>query len=523
MTEPPFWTTRDRNSSLYVWQHASFTEQRLSGSLRDVKLASGGVLPDVAVNDESANMEGGAASTDVPIVNDRVKTIEIVKRNGCYTLEEDGRLLTPSDLTRDEQLLSGEDLELFRRVTSDPGADPRQHAIRTAFESRKGGSSEGALNYTIGRPRVFGVESEAPEVSPLLLRVRLEEGELPPTRCKMTLRTVVIQGFDPNTRLQQVVDHSVRELRDVPVSSAQDAKSMGLLLPYPASATVPLQTTLISKRRTRDKIDSIRAAYDSVSDPSGAGKRKKEAFKPLLSASNDLVLKYVDMVVSRVASLAGSVASDLDRGISKAILWANMTQRLAEARSNTSYDYFTYGNASKSVFADLASDLDAISDVIQQESDRSSSSGLIAATLSIVGKLYGVQDPATGTIPLYSGLSERQRELVEYIVGRPNRRNQQFDVGTAVNHGTKLAHPRTEDELNIADASGMRKEYQMHHRIDTYIDIELWDPQYTDVIKMSIVPGLQAALEAGRLVQCEGAKLKQDFNQMARAARRLAD
>ena len=498
---PPFWTTKERKQTAYIWSHDGVER---AGTLKDVARAIG--TPTVASHNEVSNYEGEQASNDAPILNARVKTIEIVKRNGCYTVEEDGRLLTPNALTRDEQLLSNDDLQLFRGESS---TDSLENAIRAAFESRKGGSSDGALNYTIGRPRVFQVESDAPEVSPLLLRVRLEEGELPPTRCRMTLRTVVIQGFDENTRLQQVVDHSVRELRDVPVSSAQDAKSTGLLLPYPASATVPLQTTLISKRRIRNQLDSIRGVYEDRFEDNKASRDRPRATWPM--ANND-------PIINAFASVRRVVVQQGQTMISKAIMWSNMSQLLKKARSNSSYDYFTYGNALTSVFADLATDLDAISNVIERESEPAPGQGPKAQAIQYVHNL--VQYPATEGI--YKDLSQRQRELIEYIVGRPDRRNQAFEAVTAVNPGTTLAYPRTEAELNIANAQGMRKEHQMNHRIDTYIDIELWDPQYTDIIKMSIAPGLQAALEAGRLVQCEGAKLQQDFNKMVGAASRLA-
>lgn len=514
------WSVQDPKKTSYIWKHVSFPDIGFAGPLQDIESASGGL---VASQDEDSNIEGGASSKGVPIVNKHVKTIEIVKRNGCYTVEEDGMRLNPQEKTRDEQLLYDDaDHSLFKTVIKAPNVDTTPDEIRAVFESLKGGSNDRAINYTIGRARVSAVESDSPKVSPLLLRVRLEEGELPPSKCKISLRTVVVQGFDPTTRLQTIVDYSTRELGNVPISSVLDRKSNGMLLPYPASATLPLQTTLISKRRTRDAIDSVYNAFEDTGPPN----RRQEAITSLFPSTADPVLKYVDAILLQSRKVVGKIGSALDRLASTAILRANMNQRLAEARSNTSYEYFTYGSAQKSVFADIASDLNAISDLIQQQSTEEYPGRVnVKAIIDVISEYWKVPNPTTTNSkpPVYHGLTQRQRELVEYLVGRTGRRNQPLEENKVINPGTVLSHVRTQDELNAIDPSGMSKEYQMHYRIDTYIDIELWDPQYNGIINITIVPGLQAALEAGRLVQCEGSKLRQDFTQLVRASRRLSD
>ena len=509
----PFWATKQRKRTAYTWRNYAWQAgaNDRAGTLDNVTNIIGKVLQ-VAKDDSSSNVESDAGGQIVRVVNERVKTIELVKRNGCYTLQEDGRVLEASALTRDEQIIEAEDLRKFQNFAQGgPLGTSIQARLIRAFEDRKGGSVYGGVNYTIGRARVFTTDNIDPFVSPLLFRVRLEDGELPPTKCKLSFRTVVIQGVDPVTRLQTIVDHSVREVGEVPVSSVSETTATGLVLPYPASATMPLHTTLVSKRRTRDALDAIRTAYASDTTPA----KKKEAVKSLFPKTKDPLLKFVNMVVRAGQQAIQTITDTTNWANTNGLLWLNMRQRLSEARSDTAYDYFTYGNAKTSVFLDLASDLDAISDLLESSEPQG---GVVAAVVSALTRWWGIA--ADTPKPLYAGLTERERSLVEFIAG--SEKFQDSPPGTSRNPGSILAVKRELDELNEVDPSGLRKESQMNYRIDTYLDVEIWDPQFDNIINVSITPGLQAALEASRVVQLRGLDvLKQEFTQLARAATRL--
>jgi hypothetical protein len=511
----PIWTTKERTRTAYTWNHPLFDQGQLAGTLEDVA-RSIGASPVAAAHDEEPNYEGAPANDDAPILNPRVKVIEIVKRNGCYTLEEDGRTREANALTRDEQLIDKDDI---RRFKSEDGKRELSSELLRVFENRKGGSSDGWINYTIGRARIFDSESEDPYVSPLLLRVRLEEGELAPSQCKISIRTVMIQGFDPVTRLQTVVDHSTKEVGDVPVSSVSDIAAPGIVIAYPASATLPLQTTLISKRKTRDALDAIRMAYDGVKD----GNSKKEvALKSLFPQTNDPALIFVNLVGRLGQRVVRGIGNTASWAINAGLLWESMHRRIEEARSNTQYEYFTYGNAKISVFEDIKRDVESIIQIIESEEKEKT---LVASLVDAFRKWWGTnvpEDPNQSDRALYAGFSARQHELFEYIVGRANIRNRANDGDKIVNPGTTLSHFRQASELNQADPSTMFKSTQMQYRIDTYIDIELWDPQFDKQLNITVVPGLQAALDAGRVVQCKGARLQSDFNEMTAAIRRLS-
>ena len=428
---PPFWTTKERKQTAYTWSHDGVER---AGTLDDVARAIG--TPTVASHNEVSNYEGEQASDDAPILNERVKMIEIVKQNGCYTLQEDGRNRTPNE----------------------PGS---------GGEGGGDGSSDEWLQYTIGRARCFEVNKEEPHVSPLMLRVRLEDGELPPSQCKLSVRTVMIQETS-------VVDHSTHDVGDVPVSSVSDTTAPGIVIGYPASATIPLQTTLISKRRSRNAIDASKNE-----DVKKQRREDKDLFPPLRRVEKELSVPF------RFLKNAGGILFELGKRVYLTSHWG---ARLAGVSTN--FDYFTYGNAKESVFKDINNDINSIIDVISTKTEDES---------------------------LYRGFSQRQRELFEFIVGFDGQTSPQ-DQGKDTK-GTTLAAIRDANELNEADCAGMFKSRQAQYRIDTHIDVEIWDPQFEKQLNITIAPGIEEALKAGFLLQCN--VLQRDFNNMTSSINRL--
>jgi hypothetical protein len=534
MADAPFWTTKPRSVLAYTLKSNAFdpSPSDAACSMDQLERVVGG-HPKVAVAPKDGDIEPLGAPrpyTQPPqppvsphrvdsVVNQHVKTVELVKRNGVYELHEDGMLLEASPKTRDQQLMTEGDFESYNaQFNGGPGEPSALRAMRSVFEKAKGGSLDGSINYTIGRARIFDTGTSEPRLSPLLLRVRLEEGELPPSACKLRIRTVVVQGFDPVTKMNSVADYRIDEAGDVPVSSVLDISTDGVLLPYPATSTAPLHTTLVSKRRTRDAIDSIARTYKRKSDD--MERYSDRPSKLLLPSSKDPIIRVFD----RLGVVTRDAANATRDSIASGLIWANMQRRFQYARSNIAYDYFSYGDAKVSVFADLAGDLDAIANaILEQEAKESKENSNLAVLLASV---FGVDaTDQSEKRDIYDIITNRQRELMEYIIGVAGHRNRPLRTDSdreVKNPGTVLSELRHEEELNTFDASGMRKEIQMSHRVDTYLDIEVWDPQYSDVVYITIAPGLQAALEAGRIVQAGGNDLNHDFNLMVGSINRLS-
>ena len=562
--ERPPWASQKRKSVNSLWRVGGSAELR-AAAIEDFVDNRRTPLLKEAQHGSDNNYEAFTDTFPAAYVpNVDVKTIELVKRSGCYTVQEDGRALPANARTRDESLIQENYVKQVRAQLNDlPPGDPmrqRSFELKMALEESKGGNTAHA-NYTIGRARVRNVNdiTETPFVSPIILRVRTEDKELPPTRCTVSLRTVVIDNIDPTSQLQSVVDYSVHELGDVPISSASDPTTNALLLPYPVSVTTPLHTTLISKRRLRDEADAIRMSLlDTAEKERKAEDKQRKADKDLAEKDAKLTpAQRIDKQAAReeerirnelerqeelrkqmtvgqriVGVLFPStdplvwIVSKLYRAVTEAVMplskriysYFHTKERFRKARSNTSYDYFTYGRTSMNVFLDIASDINALCDYVETRNPAPEGSGL----LGVLRKLAGIPDnDSTTKPPLYYSLSPRQRELGEFLSDRQHTRDKKTLREASGRPGTTFAFARPISELNIADPSGLRKEYQMNYRIDTYLDIELWDAQFSDIIRISITPGLQAGLEAGRLIQTMGGRLKDDFYTLVAAQDRL--
>jgi len=435
--------------------------------------------------------------------NKECTIIEIVKKNGCYEVLEDGIQLPASGYSRDQRVAlytySRLSQDLVNEATFGDIMDYARRSLETLTErvlqeveglANSDETSLGQLHYTIGRAKhsvVGETQNERIEgIGPLIIRVRVEDGELSPDECTLNLRSNSIDGLGDTFNLPNVVSRQlVIDEADVPISFATESTSKVLVVPYPVSVALVPSISLIDRSRAQNEAQKLLAEAPNDSN---------KATNPFISdpkRTRDPIGLFWELTGGAVADITVGVLGFAARRIAQRLKSPNR----AEIREVDEVE-FVYGTVEMNVFEDVLYDLNAIVSAWQR-----------AQGIAGYDQRFGVAARV---------LSPRQRSLVHLLKTR--RDNVKYVtpgriMGVNDNSFKAAGVDLPTSVLNEPDASGLRKDQQFKTRADLYVDLSIKDPMFDKEVLMTLSPSLEHAVQAGR-VACELSSLKNSYEKM---------
>lgn len=338
--------------------------------------------------------------------------LEIVKRNGTYTVLENGRQVQPTRLSPEQQHLydhnrpdwtqdggigTDEARALARQARGallgelDPTHGALYYGLNTppqlvadhatynapdeARASEQANPSPTMLSFPDGQlqdadaeqfraervnnfvskptttvPLAAAVPTPTRYPAPLAARVRVEEGELPPDYVRVRARAVTLNGIEPTSGEVDVAEEAPLGEFDLPVGLASAPTSAAAVLPFPMHVPMPPRTVLVSQEPRRKEL------YDAWR----RGEFKDDTKSGLFSYMRAPAFVVDFATPLRLLWWAGvTVAYRAPRGLyslGRQLLRRRRLKARAQERASGTRRY-TYGDDQVNVFDDLRGDL----------------------------------------------------------------------------------------------------------------------------------------------------------------------
>ena len=539
--------------------------------------------------------------------------IEIVKRDGGYTLLENGCTVTPSTLSLAQRRLYSrhqpdwpDRLSKLRRDAEEGEVGPLMftpEAVANAREVRAEAlqmlhPDTGALHYYLNSPPQlvskdavsdlysakdlqegthFGDQRTLEDMeevndahlssirnsvavpmpkrypAPLAMRVRVEDGELPPDYVRVTVTAQTIEAIEESYGLTTVAEELETGSFDLPVGSVNSAVGEAAVVPFPMRVPLRPRTVLVSQEPRRKTLYAKWLRGDF----------KANAATGIFSR---LVVPYIPFsltAIPRLVYTAARVPDRLLRGFAASVMAFGRRQYLRYRAGTVSADVhrFVYGSDTVNVFDDLRADLREIREaldegdkMLQNDTDHVIRDWFWSARTSTnakerKGELVITDLPG----PRIDCLRGRTRHLADYLFpklwfdpdvtftedGRlPDKAPANLQPGGLLTALKNKLAARTAEGLkefyenwidgdkykdatnlgtldarthgNFADSVGMGAFHTMSHRSDLCYNVEIGDSQFDVPIQMRIEAREMAGIMAGR-VACGADELQQSF------------
>lgn len=400
--------------------------------------------------------------------------VEIVKREGGYTVLEQGRKVTPTLLSPAMQRLNevwgkgrGVDNAALDAMTDVPKREALRQTRDVARRELDAAKREGVLHYGLQIPpqirskeAVYATGEEeqsytdaqqldvfentrydaereavgkttlqhAPSASavdppplrfaaPLAMRVRVEERELPPDYVRVTTRATTVASMGQYDGLVNRVEDLRLGAFDLPVGLVTDPTSEAAVVPFPMTVPMIPQARLISRHAKRQRMvrDWRNGRFGTGGTLSGL-----LAFVSLPSVTNrwlaiPQLMTWGVGLAPRVAVGAATVA---------ARWWRSYWLRVRPDTDGTEERVYTYGSPSVNVFDDLLADLRQIDDELKRGDEMVAKDQAVNpfadyfASVNVAEPSDRKGERATTQVvgPRIENLTGRARQLAEFLL-----------------------------------------------------------------------------------------------------------
>ena len=391
--------------------------------------------------------------------------VEVVKRDGQYTVLEHGRTVAPNKLSPSAQRLN----RYWRKAYwyqpwwgGDAAEKPRLDAARAGYmeiveRDRQEGTRHYGLNvppqikskdavYTsaalaAGEPvtdraqwDAFEGRSEALEkaqlgpanpdavdqppvrfAAPLAMRVRVEEHELPPDYVRVTTRATTVSGIGIETGVVNAIEDVELGSFDLPVGSVTAPTSEAAVVPFPMSVPMIPQTAILSREGKRK---AIYAQWRSgrFRDDRQSGFLSRVVFRPRLPS--------VYTAIPRLATWAVLIGPRVLLGVYNTARNAvrNYWLRVRPDVDGVQEKLYTYGSPSINVFDDLLNDFELINEELLAGDERARKAAEDAVVDYALGTTVQSLEDQQGELattevpgPRIENLTGRARQLAEFL------------------------------------------------------------------------------------------------------------
>ena len=395
--------------------------------------------------------------------------VEVVKRDGEYTVLEHGRNVKPSKLSPSAQRLDrywrqtywnepwwkGDDAEKKRLDDAQAGyleiverdreegtlhyglnVPPQIKSKDAVYTSPAlAGGAEGAVTVTDraqwdaldGRGEALYEEQLKPAdldmvdqppvrfAAPLAMRVRVEEHELPPDYARVTTRAVTVSGIGIETGVANAIEDVQLGSFDLPVGSVTAPTSEAAVVPFPMSVPMIPQTAILSREGKRKSIYAQWRNGRFRSDRE-SGFLSRVVFRPRLPSVYTAIPRLATWVVligPRVLLGVYNTARNAVR---------NYWLRVRPDVDGVEEKLYTYGSPSINVFDDLLNDLELINEELIAGDERARKAAEGAVVDYVLGTTVKSLQDQQGELkttevpgPRIENLTGRARQLAEFL------------------------------------------------------------------------------------------------------------